>query len=136
MDVVLRLRTLEEQQARSQLVRARGEEREASDRLRERLEEHQNRPDPIGVLSPSELETLRLADVRSVESVTEAAAALEQAGRRADSASSEWQRRRMSLDGTRELEAGRRARAAYYAGLAAQRALDDLAAIRSVEGRA
>ncbi len=130
---LIRLRTIRERQARSDLASANRAKRVADDELaaRRRRYDETARHATLEVDDAAELQARALAGRRSLEQVAEASADLARTERRVAAAQGSWKRASQELDSVEELDARRRQELAYYARRTSERAMDEMMALRS-----
>ncbi len=130
---LIRLRTIRERQARSDLASANEASRLAVDELatRRRRYEETARYATQEAADPRELQAKALAGHRSLEQVAEAGADLARTEQRVAAAQGSWRRASQELDSVEELDARRRQELAYYARRTSERVMDEMMALRS-----
>ena len=123
---LLRIRGIRERQARADLGHANAQHEQARQTLRAMKTQLRNQTPPHELLTPQQLEVLRLQGIKSVEMLREAADAYEAAEQHRRQQAEQWRRASADRDAAEKLDQRRREEAAKIAVAASERALDDL----------
>ena len=125
-DVLVRLRSIDEKQARAALANT----RQAHERARKKLEDlrakHSEDVDVGEILGPVNLRSLQLRGMGSFEMVAAAAQSFQLSERALHAKSDAWRRTAADLDAAERLDEKRKQELAREAAKSAERSLDDL----------
>jgi flagellar export protein FliJ len=128
-NVLVRLRAIEEKQARASLANT----RQAHDRARQKLDElKEQQLDELAVeeiLGAAQLRSLQLRGLGSHEMLVAAAQVVRQSERAMSVKSAEWRRAAADLDAAERLDEKKRQQLAQEAAKASEKAMDDLVAM-------
>lgn len=125
-DVLVRLRSIDEKQARAALANT----RQAHERARKKLEDlkakHREDVDVGEILGPVNLRSLQLRGMGSFEMVAAAAQSFQLSERALHAKSDAWRRTAADLDAAERLDEKRKQELAREAAKSAEKSLDDL----------
>ena len=125
-DVLVRLRSINERQARASLANARHARDQARRKLEELKEIHSEQIDVSELLGPVTLRSLQLRGMGSYEMLAEAARVLHNSERAMNSRAEAWRRAAADVDAAERLDEHRKQELAREASKAAEKSLDDL----------
>ena len=124
--VLSRLRAIDEKIQRAALAEARSAHDEARERLDAYKAKHRESIPVEDLLTPVQLQSLRMRGIVSHESLVRAADEYERSRRQLETKAESWRRSAADLEAAEELEARKRDEAARHARIASERTLDDL----------
>ena len=125
-NVLVRLRSIDEKQARAALANTRQAHENARKKLEEMKAKHREEIDPGEILGPVNLRSLQLRGMGSYELVSEAARTFQQSERAMHAKSEAWRRTAADLDAAERLDEKRKQELARDAAKSAEKSLDDL----------
>jgi flagellar export protein FliJ len=125
-DVLVRLRSINERQARASLANARHARDQARRKLDELKEIHREEIDVGELLGPVTLRSLQLRGMGSHEMLSEAARVLYNSERAMNSRAEAWRRAAADVDAAERLDEHRKQELGREAAKAAEKSLDDL----------
>ncbi len=124
--VLVRLRSIDEKQARAALANTRQAHEQARKKLEELKAKHREDIDVGEILGPVNLRSLQLRGMGSYEQVSEAAVAYEASERAMHTKAESWRRSASELDAAERLDEKRNQEMARDAAKSAEKSLDDL----------
>lgn len=124
--VLVRLRSIDEKQARASLANTRMAHEQARQKLEELKARHREDLDVGEILGPVNLRSLQLRGMGSYELVAEAAQTFQQSEKALHSRSEAWRRSAANLDAAERLDDRRKQDMARDVAKAAEKSLDDL----------
>lgn len=125
-NVLVRLRSIDEKQARASLANSRHAHEQARKKLEELKAKHREDIDVGEILGPVNLRSLQLRGMGSYELVAAAAQTFQQSERTMASRSEAWRRSAADLDAAERLDEKRKQEMAREAAKSAEKSLDDL----------
>lgn len=125
-NVLVRLRSIDEKQARASLATTRQAHEKARKKLDELKTKHREDMDLGEVLGPVNLRSLQLRGLGSYEMVAAAAETFQQSERALTAKSDAWRRAASDLDAAERLDEKRKQELAREAAKSAEKSLDDL----------
>jgi flagellar export protein FliJ len=125
-NVLVRLRSIDEKQARASLANTRQAHEQARKKLEELKERHREDVDLGEVIGAVNLRSLQLRGMGSHELVTAAAQAYQQSERAMSAKSEAWRRAAADLDAAERLDEKKKQEMAREAAKSAEKSLDDL----------
>lgn len=125
-NVLVRLRGIDEKQARASLASKRQAYEQARNKLDELREKHNEDLEVGEILGPVNLRSLQLRGMGSHEVLTAASEAFQQSERAMNAKAEAWRRAAADLDAAERLDEKKKQEAAREAAKSAEKALDDL----------
>ena len=125
-NVLVRLRSIDEKQARASLANTRQAHDQARKKLEELKERHREDIDVGEIMGAVNLRSLQLRGMGSQELVAAAAEAFQQSERAMHAKSEAWRRAAADLDAAERLDDKKKKEAAREAAKSAEKTLDDL----------
>ncbi|MCP3999074.1 MAG: hypothetical protein GY722_29025 [bacterium] len=125
-NVLVRLRSIDEKQARASLANTRQAHDKARKKLEELKERHREDIDVGEILGAVNLRSLQLRGMGSQEMVASAAQVFQQSERALRAKSEAWRRAAADLDAAERLDDKKKQEAAREAAKSAEKTLDDL----------
>jgi flagellar biosynthesis chaperone FliJ len=125
-NVLVRLRSIEEKQARASLANTRHAHEQARRKLEELKERHREDIDVGEILGAVNLRSLQLRGLGSLEMVNAAAQVYKQSERALYAKSEAWRRSAADLDAAERLDEKKKQEVAREAAKTAEKSLDDL----------
>lgn len=125
-NVLVRLRSIDEKQARASLANTRRAHDQARKKLEELKERHREDIDVGEIMGAVNLRSLQLRGMGSQELVAAAAEAFQQSERAMHAKSEAWRRAAADLDAAERLDDKKKKEAAREAAKSAEKTLDDL----------
>ena len=134
--VLSRLRAIDEKMQRAELAAAKSAHDEARERLEAYKAKHREEAPVEELLSPVELQSLRMRGIVSHEALVRAADEYERSRKHLETKADSWRRAANDLEAAEDLEARKRDEAARHARIASERTLDDLMGMLHTRRRA
>lgn len=124
--VLVRLRSIDEKQARASLATTRQAHEQARKKLEELKERHREDIDVGEIIGPINLRSLQLRGMGSHELVTAAAEVYQRSERAMAAKADSWRRAASDLDAAERLDEKKKQEVAQEAAKSAEKSLDDL----------
>ena len=125
-NVLVRLRSIDEKQARASLATTRQAHEQARKKLEELKERHREGLSAAEIMGPVNLRSLQLRGMGSYEMVTAAAESFRQSEQAMHARSEAWRRAASELDAAERLDTKKKQEMAREAAKSAEKSLDDL----------